>query len=64
MAPIGSLFSGALAGAIGAPFTVALGGLGAIAGGIAFVRRWPALRSQARALLIAQGVAVSESVQK
>jgi MFS family permease len=64
MAPIGSLLSGALAGAIGAPFTVALGGLGAIIGGIAFVRRWPALRSQARELLIAQGVAVNESVQK
>jgi MFS family permease len=64
MAPIGSLISGALAGAIGAPQTVALGGLGAIAGGIAFVRRWPALRLQARELLIAQGVPVSEIVQK
>jgi len=64
MAPIGSLLSGALAGAIGAPMTVALGGLGAIAGGIAFVRRWPALRLQARELLIAQGVPVSEFVQK
>jgi MFS family permease len=64
MAPIGSLLSGALAGAIGAPFTVALGGLGAIAGGIAFVRHWPTLRLQARELLIAQGVPVSEIVQK
>ena len=64
MAPIGSLLSGALAGEIGAPWTVALGGLGAIAGGIVFVRRWPALRLQARELLIAQGVPVSEFVAK
>jgi MFS family permease len=64
MAPIGSLLSGALADAIGAPFTVALGGLGAIAGGIAFVRHWPTLRLQARELLVAQGVPVSEIVQK
>ena len=64
MAPIGSLLSGALASAIGAPLTVALGGLGAIVGGILFVRRWPALRLQARELLIAQGVPVSEIVQK
>jgi MFS family permease len=64
MAPIGSLLSGALAGAIGAPWTVAIGGLGAIGGGIAFVRRWPALRLQARELLIAQGVPVSEIVPK
>jgi len=64
MAPIGSLLSGALAGAIGAPRTVALGGLGAIAGGIAFVRHWPTLRLQARELLIAQGVPVSEPVSE
>jgi hypothetical protein len=64
MAPIGSLLSGALAHAIGAPRTVALGGLGAIVGGIAFVWRWPALRLQARELLVAQGVQVSELVQK
>jgi len=64
MAPIGSLLCGALAGAIGAPLTVAVGGLGAIAGGIIFVRHWPSLRLQARELLIAQGVAVSEIPQK
>ena len=65
MAPIRrSLLAGALADGIGAPFTVALGGVGAIAGGIAFVRHWPTLRLQARELLIAQGVPVSEIVQK
>src|SRR5271167_2724259 len=64
MAPIGSLLSGELAGAIGASRTAALGGLGAIAGGIAFVRHWPTLRLQARELLIAQGVPLSEPVSE
>ncbi|MFZ3215193.1 MAG: MFS transporter [Candidatus Acidiferrales bacterium] len=55
MAPIGSLLSGALADTIGAPWTVALGGLGAIAGAIVFLRRLPSLRFEARELLVAQG---------
>jgi predicted MFS family arabinose efflux permease len=61
MAPIGSLLSGALADAIGAPWTVALGGLGAICGATVFLRRLRGLRFEARELLVAQGLAGEES---
>ena len=55
MAPIGALLSGALADHIGAPWTVAIGGLGAIIGGAIFWRDWPKIRVEARELLVAQG---------
>ena len=60
MAPLGSLLSGALAERIGAPWTVALGGLGAIIGAFIFARSLPKLRVEARQLIIAQGVAGGE----
>jgi MFS family permease len=60
LAPIGALISGALADHIGAPWTVAIGGVGAIAGGVIFGREWPKLRTDARQLLVAQGIAVSQ----
>jgi MFS family permease len=57
MAPMGSLFAGALSDRIGAPWTVAIGGIGAMAGGVIFWRRLPKLRIEARELLVAQGLA-------
>ncbi|HVB36344.1 MAG TPA: MFS transporter [Candidatus Acidoferrales bacterium] len=60
MAPLGSLLSGALAERIGAPWTVALGGLGAIIGAFIFARSLPKLRIEARQLIIAQGLAGGE----
>jgi MFS family permease len=60
MAPLGSLLSGALAERIGAPWTVALGGLGAIIGAFIFARSLPKLRVEARQLIIAQGLAGGE----
>jgi MFS family permease len=56
MAPVGSLFAGVLADKIGAPWTVALGGVGAIAGAAVFLRRLPSLRFEARQLIVAQGL--------
>lgn len=56
MAPVGSLFAGVLADKIGAPWTVALGGIGAIAGAAVFLRRLPNLRFEARQLIVAQGL--------
>jgi MFS family permease len=64
MAPLGALFSGALAERIGAPWTVAIGGLGAIIGGVVFGREWPKLRVDARQLLVAQGIAASEPARE
>ena len=60
MAPVGSLFAGALADKIGAPWTVAIGGLGAIAGAAAFLRRLPSLRFEAQQLIVAQGLSPAE----
>jgi MFS family permease len=59
MAPIGSLFAGAIAARVGAPITVSIGGLAAFVGGVVFGRNWPAMRAPARELVAAQGMAVS-----
>lgn len=56
MAPVGSLFAGVLADKIGAPWTVGLGGIGAVAGAAVFLRRLPSLRFEARQLIVAQGL--------
>src|SRR6266852_5088232 len=56
MTPLGSLAAGALADRIGAPITVALGGLASLAGGIVFARKWPSMRAPARELVAAQGM--------
>lgn len=57
MAPIGALFAGWLAGRISAPWTVAIGGMGAIIGAIVFGRNLPKIRVEARQLIMAQGLA-------
>jgi MFS family permease len=60
MAPMGSLFAGALADKIGSPWTVAIGGLGAIAGAAVFLRRLPSLRFEAHQLIVTQGLSRAE----
>jgi MFS family permease len=56
MTPLGSLAAGKLADHIGAPTTVAIGGVASCIGGLIFARKWPALRGSARELLSAQGM--------
>jgi len=56
MSPLGSLLAGTLADHIGAPVTVAIGGLASCLGGLAFARKWPAMRGPARDLVAAQGM--------
>jgi MFS family permease len=56
MSPIGSLLAGWLADSIGAPVTVAIGGLASCLGGLAFARKWPSMRGPARDLIAAQGM--------
>ena len=56
MSPLGSLLAGALADRIGAPVTMAIGGLASCLGGLAFARKWPAMRGPARDLVAAQGM--------
>jgi MFS family permease len=60
MMPVGSLLVGTLASWMGAPWTVAVGGMGAIIGGFAFWRVLPRFRFEAVQLLKASGIAGSQ----
>lgn len=60
MAPLGSLFAGALAEKIGAPWTVGIGGVAAFAAALVFMRYLPSLRFEARQLIMAQGLSPGE----
>jgi MFS family permease len=53
MAPFGALLAGALAQRLGAPTTVAIGGAVCIAGAAVFWLHLPALRHEARQLIVA-----------
>ncbi len=64
MAPFGAFFGGALAHRVGAPITVAVGGVACVLGAIWFGRALPELRIEARRLIIAQGLAGGEPVQE
>jgi MFS family permease len=56
MAPFGAFLAGALADRIGAPITVAMGGVAAIGGATLFWLRLPTIRVEARRLIVAQAV--------
>jgi len=60
MAPFGALFGGALADRMGAPVAVAVGGVASVLGAIAFGKMLPSFRTEARELILAQGVAGGE----
>jgi MFS family permease len=60
MAPIGALVGGALAHRIGAPMTITVGGVICILGAWWFGRMLPAMRIEARRLIVAQGIAGGE----
>jgi MFS family permease len=60
MAPFGALLAGAIAHRLGAPLTVALGGAACIMGSLVFGLKWPALRGEARQLIVAQGMRSGE----
>lgn len=57
MAPLGALLAGVLAGRLGAPLTVAIGGLACIIGSFVFWLRLPRSRIEARQLIVAQQMA-------
>jgi len=60
MAPIGALLGGALAERLGAPHTVAIGGLASVLGACWFGLHLPKIRVEARRLIVAQAVAGGE----
>lgn len=64
MAPFGALLAGMLAGHIGAPNTVALGGAVCIIGAIVFGLRLPALRHEARQIIVALQMAGGDPAEE
>jgi MFS family permease len=56
MTPFGSLFAGALAGKIGAPVTVQIGGVVCMAGSLLFALALPALRKEVRPIYARLGI--------
>lgn len=57
MAPFGALFAGSVAERFGAPQAVAIGGASCLVAAIAFRVRLPAIRGEARQLIVAQEMA-------
>lgn len=64
MAPIGALLAGALAEILGAPKTVAIGGVACIAGSLFFRSRLPKLRDEARRIIVAMQMTGGEPAAK
>jgi MFS family permease len=64
MAPFGALLAGSLAHTLGAPWTVAIGGLISIVGAAVFGLKLPALRPVAREMIIAQQMAGGAPAQE
>ena len=64
MAPLGSLFAGAIAEHIGAPMTLSIGGVAGIAAAFVFLYRLPKFRVSARELVLAQGLAGGDPPQE
>jgi len=63
MAPIGALLGGALADRLGAPLTVAIGGVASIVAAAWFGLHLPKIRVEARRLILAQAVAGGEPAE-
>ncbi len=64
LAPIGALLGGALADRLGAPLTVAIGGLAAVAGAWWFGVQLPKIRVEARELIVAQAMAGGDPAEE
>jgi len=64
MAPLGALLAGSLAHNLGAPWTVAIGGIISIAGAAVFGARLPVHRPVAREMIIAQQMAGGAPAQE
>lgn len=54
--PLGSLAAGALAGRVGAPLTVAIGGGACVVAALLFARALPALRAEVRPIYVRLGI--------
>ena len=63
MAPIGALLRGAMPEHLGAPMTVAIGGVASLAGAGWFGLQLPKIRVEARRLIVAQAAAGGEPLE-
>jgi MFS family permease len=63
MAPIGALLGGAIAERLGAPVTVAIGGVASVFGAVWFRFQLPKIRVEARRLIVAQAAAGGEPAE-
>jgi MFS family permease len=64
MAPIGALLSGSLAHTLGAAGTVGLGGVVCILGAVVFGLRLPAMREEARRIIVSTQMAAGEPAEE
>ena len=64
MAPFGALGAGVVAHHLGAPLTLALGGMACMLGSAAFGMRLPMMQAEARRLILAQGLAGGDPAQE
>jgi len=64
MAPLGALLAGWLADIIGAPWTIAGGGIVSVLGAIVFGVHLPMIRGEARRLIVAQSLAGGDPAQE
>ena len=64
MAPVGALLGGALSDRLGAPMTIAIGGVASLAGAWWFGAQLPKIRVEARRLIVAQAMAGGEPAEE
>ncbi len=64
LAPVGALLGGALSDRLGAPWTVAIGGLASVLGAWWFSQQLPKVRAEARQLIMAQAMAPGEPAEE
>src|ERR1700757_1840336 len=64
MAPVGALLGGALSDRLGAPWTVAIGGLASVLGAWWFSQQLPKVRAEARQLIMAQAMVPGEPAEE
>ena len=61
MAPLGSLAGGSLAGVIGAPYTLIIGGASCLLGSFIFTKKLPMIREMVRPIYIRKGILSEKS---
>jgi MFS family permease len=64
LAPVGALLGGALSDRLGAPWTVAIGGLASVLGAWWFSQQLPKVRAEARQLIMAQAMTAGEPAEE